>query len=161
MQCAKCKFKVDQEMKFALMKNMCPKCGSNLFSSSEMKDIGLLANRINRAFSSEVSEQLSFDLSLFFIDELKNGIGQKYNVQLPVKEDNIPDEDISEFDELEDYKKQIRAEIENEFPEINDLPDTVSVKTRSESAKDKAERLKEIYKKSGLKNKQGAKVRRR
>lgn len=79
MQCGKCKFGVNQEMKFALMKNICPRCGFKLFTDNEMNDISLLRNRISRqSFAAEFTEELAFDFSLFVLDEIKNGLGQKY-----------------------------------------------------------------------------------
>lgn len=166
MHCSKCKFQVNQNMKFALMKNICPACGSQLFSDSEMSDISLLRNRLGKQqFSVEFTEELAFDIALFIMNEIKNGIGQKYFQKMMAKsgppivsgdeesEENIPSE--------EDIRRQMRSEIESEYPELQSMPDDqITTRTRAESADEKAKRLREIARKSGIGNKQGTVVRR-
>ena len=164
MQCAKCKFNVSQEMKFALMKNICPACGTRLFSDKEMNDISLLRNRIlNQPFASEFGDEVSFDLALFILDEIKNGLGQKYFQNMAIKSElPIASEESEAPDLEEDFRKKVREEIEQEYPELQSMPEesAVSTRTRAESASEKARRLREVARKAGMGNKQGAMVRR-
>ena len=164
MHCGKCKFQVTQDMKFALMKNICPACGLQLFSDSEMKDINMLVSRLGKqSFSLEFTKELVFDISLFILDEIKNGIGQKYFQAMTTKSNPpISSEDGAELDDSEeDIRQRMREEIEDEFPALKAMPDEeVTVRTRDESANEKAKRLRDVARKSGLGNKQGTMVRR-
>ena len=84
MNCGRCKFQVSQDMKFALMKNICPACGNQLFSDDEMKDISIVKNKVlKQSFSIGFPDELSFDVALFVFNEIKNGIGQKLPAPLP------------------------------------------------------------------------------
>ena len=169
MNCGRCKFQVSQDMKFALMKNICPACGNQLFSDDEMKDISIVKNKVlKQSFSIGFPDELSFDVALFVLNEIKNGIVQKYfDKMISAKVNNSVSEDdnVSSHNEDElprdDFKDRIRAEIESEFPELQGLQnDSFIVRGQHESADDKARRLRDIARKAGRDNKQGAKVRR-
>lgn len=167
MNCGKCKFAVNQDMKFALMKNICPACGSQLFSDSEMQDISLLRNRLGKqSFSIDFTEELAFDIALFIMNEIRNGIGQKY-FQKMMATSGPPisaEEGDESMDESEDEAKaRMRAQVAREYEELqSEEPDqeSVTVRTRAESAGEKAKRLRDIARKAGVGNKTGTMVRR-
>jgi len=106
-------------MKFALMKNVCPACGEGLFSNSEMKDIGMLKNRIiQQGFGKSYSEVQAFEVALYVMDEIKNGIGQKYFQGFLNKKNGSVSEEESE----ESVQEKLRKEVESEYPELQNLP---------------------------------------
>lgn len=77
MQCGKCKFVVPTNMRFCLMKNMCPSCGSPLFSESDMNHLSMLQNRVrDKNFSKDMDQVQIYDLALFIFNEVKVGYGR-------------------------------------------------------------------------------------
>ena len=72
MQCGKCNFIVPANMRFCLMKNMCPSCGSPLFTDSDMTHLSMLQNRISsQAFSKTMDKVQIYDLGLFIYNEIQ------------------------------------------------------------------------------------------
>jgi hypothetical protein len=178
MKCKKCSFTVASNMKFAIMKNMCPSCGAPLFSERERNEISMLQNRVSvQNFSDGFDEVTTHDVALFIFNEIRGGLGQAF-VERQVKRaldkvKNIEKEPgSSEFDEGSEDEgvgniesdtssdvdfNDIKQEIEEELaPEI----EAITSPSISKSAVDKVERLKQIHKQSGMANKQGAIVRR-
>jgi hypothetical protein len=114
MKCLNCKFDVDNSMKFALMKNICPACGSHLFSNEEVGDLTHLRKRINsQKFASELAEEVIFDIALFVMSEIRGGLGSKYLERML---DDL-DPEIIRRKELEKAKR----EVEREYPELQNL----------------------------------------
>lgn len=130
MNCSNCKFTVGPDMKFALMKNICPSCGTNLFSQEEMNDISRLQSRVSaQEFADELDEIEIYDVAFFVFNEMKTGIGQifiqreieRINSGTIEEEGAVEDpEDISEddIDEAENddssEEERIREEVRNE-----------------------------------------------
>ena len=55
MQCKSCGFLVPQNLKFAIMKNFCPKCGQKIFTEKEMNHISMIQSRIiSQEFAAEL-----------------------------------------------------------------------------------------------------------
>jgi hypothetical protein len=162
MNCGKCKFAVNQDMKFALMKNICPACGSQLFSDNEMRDISLLRNRLGKqSFSIDFSEELAFDIALFVMNEIKNGIGQKYFQKMMTNSGPPISAEEGEEETDAEAKARMRAQVAREYEELQEMPEeTITVRTRAESANEKAKRLRDIARKAGVGSKSGAMVRR-
>jgi RNA polymerase subunit RPABC4/transcription elongation factor Spt4 len=138
--CLKCKFVVNNEMKFALMQNSCPSCGSQLFSPEDVSQIQVLQNKISaQKFSEDFSTELNYDLSLFIYHELKSGLGktltiaamEAYRKKLSKTSDKEPESENPEettFDEpiadneVEDMLTIARKEVERELrPKINSI----------------------------------------
>lgn len=166
MNCVNCKYVVGPDMRFALMKNMCPACGSNLFSKKEMNDISMLQNRItNQEFSDDLGEVEIFDVALFMFNEFKGGIGQ---VLIQREIDRIKNSTIKEGDDTdaentepvefseneEDIREQVRQEVKKEkksrilpieVPD-DDLPENFSLRPENEGMQDRVKRLKRIAK---------------
>ncbi len=168
MNCKNCKFVISSNMKFALMKNICPSCGTALFSEVEQNELSVLQSRINKEdFANNMDKSSVYDVALFIFNEIRNGIGQLY-IEKQVKKaltegreggDISPiafKEEVSSSEE----KEKIRREIEKEFlPEIESTivesedvgyqeevdEEPFKPYTQRESAQEKSERLKKVY----------------
>jgi predicted nucleic acid-binding Zn-ribbon protein len=113
IKCESCGFFVDSSMKFVLMQNVCPSCGHHLFSEKERSDIKTLQYRIaKQEFASDFSDTLTYDLALFIINEIKNGIGQVYLQDTLAKMASGLEPINIKFDESD--MKKIREEVEEE-----------------------------------------------
>ena len=76
MKCEKCKFIVPTDMRYCLMKNICPSCGGALFSTSDMNHISMMQNRISsQSFAHNLDEIQIFDVALFIYNEIQTGYG--------------------------------------------------------------------------------------
>lgn len=121
MQCQSCKFDVEPKMKFALQTNKCPSCGEPLHSEEESKDIILLQQRIiSKGIlpqfdeSESLQKTLAFDIAMFVMTELKEGLGLKYfQMMFRNLKDRDPQDEIDYQEELE--KAQILASMEREI----------------------------------------------
>jgi hypothetical protein len=116
IKCSKCSFAVSQDMKFALLKNSCPSCGGHLFSEKEQHTITHLRKKIGaQPFAVGFESTMINDIALYFMNELKNGIGQVY-IQESLSGQNEEVSESSEEQELDDLeKKRIRMQIEREL----------------------------------------------
>jgi DNA-directed RNA polymerase subunit RPC12/RpoP len=116
IKCSKCSFAVSQDMKFALLKNSCPSCGGHLFSEKEQNTINHLRKKIGaQHFAAGFEPTMINDIALYFMNELKNGIGQVYLQESlsNQSEDGSEGNTEQELDDLE--KKRIRMQIEREL----------------------------------------------
>lgn len=141
IQCSACGFGVNELMKYALMNNVCPSCGGSLFSNRDNNIINMIQSKIAaERFSSKLTEELIYDISLFVFNELKHGIGRSLRDELKVEES----EDIeTEYAEEEDEEDLIRREIEEELGEqLSQLTDDGEV--MSDELMTKAEKLKRL-----------------
>jgi len=177
MQCGKCKFSVPSNMRFCLMKNMCPSCGSPLFSESDMNHLSMLQNRINtKGFAKEMDQVQVYDLALFIYGEIKNGYGRTIldeevkkltTNSSPPSEPEVPynhEDDAPEAQSAPDDVTAIKLEVEEELREqikANlELDNAVEMgNIYDDDEDDKIARLKAQAKKHN-KRKTGASVRR-
>jgi len=147
-------------MKFALMKNVCPSCGSPLFTQKDNNLIATIQSRVaSHRFSDSMNEEQIYDVSLFVFNEIKNGVGaivlqdmisaQKKSSSASAGSESVDTEDIA----LEDIKKEIEEEYLSELMDENEyLPEDDEEDIR-ESAfgnsdydiDNKADRLKRIH----------------
>lgn len=136
IQCSVCGFSVNELMKFALMNNSCPSCGGALFSNKDNNLINMIQSRIaGERFASKLTEELIYDLSLFFFNELKHGIGKSLREEL-----RSEDVDIEYEEGDEDL---IRKEVERELgDQLSQLTDDGEVMSDEVAAK--AERLRRL-----------------
>jgi hypothetical protein len=152
MHCNECGFGVNESMRFALMKNLCPSCGSSLFSNRDTNIITLIQNKISaERFSSSFTESQIYDISLFFFNELKGGIGKQIleDISLSAK----PARQVIATSEESDYVEEddIRSEIEKEYAEhLDQLDDDGNV--LPEDLSNKAERLRKLHQQRVLTN---------
>ena len=106
ISCQKCEFKILPKMRFALVKNFCPSCGSTLLSDLDSQEINSINKRLqSQDFMISLSEQLNkdlvqnliYDLSIFIKFDLNKEIIKAYSqpetlTQLESKHDEVPEE---------------------------------------------------------------------
>ena len=109
IKCKKCEFTVLESMKHALVSNMCPSCGSKLFSDADMNQISFLQNKISaQKFGKKLDTYTVYDITIFMLSEMKkmkkrivDEMQEKYNnTSVPVTQDEgdtslIEEESIS------------------------------------------------------------------
>jgi len=145
IQCNGCGFGVSESMRFALMKNICPSCGSGLFSNKDSSVISMIQSRLkSERFSSSLTENQIYDLSLFFFNEIKTGfVKQVFSDYNSKKISSDDDSEVSHSEEGE--ADDIRKEIEKEYStQINNLLDEDG-DIQTEDVESKASRLKKLY----------------
>jgi hypothetical protein len=88
ISCQKCEFKILPKMRFALVKNFCPSCGSTLLSDADSQEINSINKRLqSQDFMISLSEQLNkdlvqnliYDLSIFIKFDLNKEIIKAYS----------------------------------------------------------------------------------
>lgn len=179
MNCKKCNSAIERNMKFALMKNFCPACGSPLFSEQEQNDISTLQNRISiQNFSDKLSEVEVYDVALFVFNEIRNGLGQIYvqnqvralakaksvtSKEVESEESNKSVNEPNEVDESVDFEEQLRQEIRQEVEEeiASEVQEITKGTSEDVDPDDKVSRLKALHKKHQRGNLTGTMVRRR
>lgn len=157
IQCKKCGFSVSEMMKHALMKNSCPACGFGLFSSESLNIIASLQQKISsQKFASNFSEKVIYDISLFFFNEITDGIGKIIldkklleikNSKASSEDDETVYTDPEEADELEQIKKEVEDEYKDEIESLRPEEDP-----DMEEIFSKAERLKRLREQQKLSN---------
>lgn len=154
IQCKDCGFSVNELMRFALMKNVCPSCGSNLLTGTDANIISVIQSRLaSQRFSSSLTENQLYDISLFIFNELKHEFGQfaldLRGSKTPQKRKKISESEESEFLESEEQEyeesdfdpESIRREVASEF--LEDIAPQAT--DDDEDVNSKAERLKRLY----------------
>lgn len=154
IQCKECGFSVNELMRFALMKNICPSCGAGLLSGEDSDAISVIQSKLlSQRFASSITETLAYDLSLFIFNELKNGFGlgvRSDSSSKARKSISFSEDDDSE-DEDDDDVSSVRREVEREFADqLNNLDEDVA--PANEDALSKAERLKRLHQQRMLNN---------
>lgn len=150
IQCNGCGFGVNESMRFALMKNLCPSCGSGLFSNKDSSIINLIQSNLkSERFSSGLTETQIYDISLFFFNEIKNGfVRQIFSDLRQTKDSEVdPDEISHQESDVDDIRREIEAEMADKLSSLDDSGDVTS-----EDALSKAERLKRMHQQRILAN---------
>jgi len=146
IQCSECGFSVNELMKFALMQNSCPSCGSSLFSNRDTNLISMIRQRLSaERFSGKLTEELSYDISLFIFNEFKSGIGKS------LIDDGIANLSSKELEgpnpKIDAVKREIEEELEDEIAKLTNDGEVVSEEIFS-----KADRLKKLREQQLLSN---------
>lgn len=148
IQCNNCGFAVNDSMKFSLMQNTCPSCGAALFSSRDSNLITMLQGKISsERFSSSLTEELVYDVSLFIFNELKHGIGKSLIDEALVNQSSSDgnEKEVQNSEESQ-FVDDIRNEVEKEYEEqISQLSDDGDVIIEDKEIFEKAERLKRLH----------------
>jgi hypothetical protein len=143
IQCNDCGFAVNETMKFALMQNICPSCGSALFSARDSSLISMIEAKLNsQKFSTSLNEELSYDISLFIFNELSHGLGKRLideAVSNAKSGANISEDGESE--ETDDVRSQIEEELSEELAQLGNDGGVI---IENEELFSKAERLKKL-----------------
>lgn len=151
IQCKECGFAVNEMMRFALMKNICPSCGSGLLSGKDADVISVIQSKLaSQRFSGSLTENQVYDISLFFFNELKHGLGDlaidlkssAKRVKVLPSSDEGEDDDPSykEGDTDEDELRSIRESVAAEI-----LGDREDEEESDEDIHSKAERLRRLH----------------
>jgi hypothetical protein len=147
IQCKGCGFSVNELMRFALMKNVCPSCGAGLLSGRDADIISVIQGKLSsQRFSTGLTDAQKYDISLFLYNELKGSLG-KIALELSMQaKKKVVEEDSDEFSHSEDdedlgedissLRREVLAELETELE---------NVPQRDEDSSSKAERLKKLY----------------
>jgi hypothetical protein len=149
IQCKGCGFGVNEMMRFALMKNLCPSCGAALLSSKDSNTISTIQSRIlSQRFASSLTESLVYDLSLFIFNELKGGFGKLAIELTPRAKAQVEEDDgiyHSEEDlDLDSIRREVLAELSHsEGSDVSE--DSEDSEESDEDVESKAERLKKLY----------------
>lgn len=105
ISCQKCEFKILPKMRFALVKNFCPSCGSSLLSDLDSQEINVINKKLqaqdfmislSNQLSKELIQNLVYDLSIFF----------KFDLQKEYYKDRSVSSDI------EMAKKEVTEEVD-------------------------------------------------
>lgn len=112
IQCSKCGLAVTEAMKFAIKSNLCPGCGTGLFSNKDLTLITKIQSRIStERFVTGLTQDTVYDIALFMFNEFKTGLGKSILVEMLAQQKNrLNPEEVEITDE-------IRKEIEEEFKE--------------------------------------------
>jgi hypothetical protein len=121
------------------MTNSCPACGNELFSSRDMNMISTIQGGLgSQPFAFNFTEETLYDISLYIFNELEHGIGQVMVAEALERASQQPaaTEDEESEDPMDDIRKEIESEFQEEIEEITD--------GQEEDIFSKAERLKRL-----------------
>lgn len=173
--CSNCTFNVLDNMKYSIIKNICPACGKNLLSESDTKTLDKLKRRFAKAkFASLLNEEILHDLSFFVYNEIKAGFFDEF-IQKTNIVGVIEDESNTKTDDLDKIRQQIKEEVILSESPARKIPSRNAIKESleslmNESADDyeelddddnpvfsentdpKVKRLQELYEKNKLAN---------
>jgi len=160
INCKKCNFIINGNLKHSIDSNTCPSCGSPLLDNLFLREVSKTSKELlHNGFNLE-SHQLKI-LAIFIVNKIDRLSDVHIKEQLPSEESMSFSEDIneepelsSEFDEnsfMEDAKK----EIENDLGITN-----LSEPIEEDDDEDRVSRLRELAKHNPVLNKRGAAVRR-
>ena len=146
IECRSCDFVVAQKMRHALISNVCPSCGSALLGEVHRSRLNLFKQKLsNQSFSSKLSSDDIFDISLFMLVEFFPPINDQANDDDDGSSEKNEAEELGETggeETYEDIREQVREQILKDVPDSNaeDLNEDLRI-----------ERLKRLAKESPLK----------
>lgn len=119
--CPNCTFSVSGSMRFALQNNVCPSCGSGLFSAQDNSMINLLQARLsNERFASKLTEDLIYDLSMFVFNEIQSLTHHAPHVShssITEETSYVEEEELSEEEIL---RREVERELAEELEELSE-----------------------------------------
>jgi len=152
--CKGCNHEVSSDMRYCLMRNVCPSCGDALFKDSEVQRISLIKSKIlGQGFAQEFSEEDVFDISIFILSEFSHE-------DTVYKEEVGADNPNSDNASLEDIRAEVVSELGSEALSELDNNDDDDVLSELEDEELRIARLKRIAKETPALKKGGAVVRR-
>jgi predicted nucleic acid-binding Zn-ribbon protein len=173
MQCTKCGFVVPSNLRYALMKNICPSCGSALFTPKELSEINFFQSRIMaQSLAKNFDELLVFDLALFILSEVKDAIS-RYNMDKAQKKDSEINAEIASTEvDLAALRREVELELNIDSQLASTTPQNADPITEEDlqaaegvvfsapTSDNKVDKLKRIAQQTRLGNKKGPAVRR-
>ena len=158
-------------MKYALMNNLCPACGSSLFGAKDIDLIKSVSSRVrSQLFAQSMSDILINDISMFIFKEylsdsdeenIKNNLNTKDSDvdESKVISDNSDDDNQNEDGDsqnsennLDEIRRQVRSEFLDE--------ESSNTEPNKEDDDLRLERLKRLARDANSKGKSGTQVRR-
>ena len=150
LDCNKCGFHVNGNLKYAISSNTCPSCGNSLLNNEDIRSVEEIRSElINNGFSFSDSDMRL--LGIYFTKKIKNLLDE--NQETLFKEDGseVLENDNILTEEYKDFKDEVLREVQQEaYSKVEEEVDQ----------EDKVERLRRKAKSSPILKKQGVSVRR-
>jgi len=174
INCPSCSFEVSNKMRHALVKNMCPACGSPLLGDFHMQRLSMVKEKLlSQEFSRNIDPSTVFDISLFIMSEFFPSNPNRSMSSKLVE----PEDSESEDDNLEKIREQVRRDamkasmdddLDQDADSFDDDPaleqDELFEAVRTQNPKSeqdlKIAKLKRLYNESPTLRKGGVSVRR-
>jgi hypothetical protein len=163
INCKKCGYEVPNNLKYAIMNNICPSCGDVLFGDKDMMAINSILNDISRQeFSDEMNKVIINDIALFIFSTYVEDVSDN-TPDGPLAGDQGGESDGQDGESngqggesngqgLDRIRDEVRTEV---MGEVDDEGEIIE-----ESEDTKIARLKRLARESGLGNKRGISVKR-
>lgn len=150
LDCNKCGFHVNGNLKYAISSNTCPSCGNSLLNNDDIRSVEEVRRELlNNGFSFSDSDMRL--LGIYFTKKIKALLDEnqetsfKEDISEKMENDNILTE------EYKDFKEEVLREVQQEaYSKVEEDVDT----------EDRVERLRRKAKSSPILKKQGVSVRR-
>jgi len=169
INCKKCNYEVPNNLKYAIMNNICPSCGDVLFGDKDMMAISsILDDVLRQEFSDEMNKVIVNDIALFIFntyveDKSHNTPDSEPDNASDNASDNAPDNTLGDTPggdqggesnerDLARIRDEVRTEIMGEVGDDGEIID--------ENEDTKIARLKRLARESGLGEKRGISVKR-
>ena len=151
LDCSKCGFHVNGNLKYAISSNTCPSCGNSLLNNEDIRSVEEVRRElINNGFSFSDSDMRL--LGIYFTKKIKTLFDEnqetsfKEDISEELENDNILTE------EYKDFKEEVLREVQQEAYS--------KVEEEGDDPEDKVERLRRKAKSNPILKKQGVAVRR-
>lgn len=151
LDCNKCGFHVNGNLKYAISSNTCPSCGNSLLNNEDIRSVEEVRRElINNGFSFSDSDMRL--LGIYFTKKIKTLLDEnqvtsfKEDFSEELENDNILTE------EYKDFKENILREVQQEaYSKVEGIED---------DSEDRVERLRRKAKSNPILKKQGVSVKR-
>lgn len=129
--CSNCTFNVLDNMKYSIVKNICPACGKNLLSENDTRILDKLKRRFAKAkFAAALNEEILHDLSFFVYNEIKAGFFDEFVVKSDVLEDSVSEPKTEDLDKI---RQQIKEEVISSEVPARKIPSRNAIKESLQS----------------------------
>jgi hypothetical protein len=151
LDCNKCGFHVNGNLKYAISSNTCPSCGNSLLNNEDIRSVEEVRRElINNGFSFSDSDMRL--LGIYFTKKIKTLLDEnqetsfKEDISEELENDNILTEEYT------DFKEEVLREVQQEAYS--------KVEEEEGDPEDRVERLRRKAKSNPILKKQGVAVRR-
>jgi hypothetical protein len=151
LDCNKCGFHVNGNLKYAISSNTCPSCGNSLLNNEDIRSVEEVRRElINNGFSFSDSDMRL--LGIYFTKKIKTLLDEnqetsfKEDISEELENDNILTEEYTDF--KEEVLREVQQEAYSQVEEEEGDPE------------DRVERLRRKAKSNPILKKQGVAVRR-
>ncbi len=160
MQCANCGFSVPKALKFSIMKNLCPACGTALFTEKDISQIKAYNNKIkSQSFAKDLNDVSAYDCALFLFNEVQLAlsnfnkediISEPIEIAEEINEENLKEVAEKEFEfDKEALKNEVLKEMSFKNKTYTEVDDSEYYEDDEPvDLSDRVSRLKRSYQKS-------------